>query len=68
MVWFFSVLKISDSRCLEKLAFQHLQSIIVVAFKLLLSYVMNICLEKYLDQHWYVGREIVAKEHVSNIT
>ena len=77
MVWFFSVLKISDSRCLEKLAFQHLQSIIVVAFKLLLSYVMNICVEKYLDQqilintlveNWYVGREIVAKEHVSNIT
>ena len=38
---------------------------------------MNICLEKYLDQqilintlveNWYVGREIVAKEHVSNIT
>ena len=38
---------------------------------------MNICLEKYLDQqmlinalveNWYIGRERVAKEHISNIT
>ena len=38
---------------------------------------MNICLEKYLDQqmlinalveNWYIGRERVAKEHISSIT